>query len=292
MKNINFLRKNQRIITAFLAFAVIAILVLLSSGINQMTFEPGRPLILFYEDEVKLPSGEAWSMPLLGSILLTMALASIPLGLLLLIFSKEARILFRRYMGMMLFLIAVYGFYLYFFRTEDEPIEPPEGLKPPSMSEEITFIDEEMEETEFYEPPELPSWQGYAVGVITILGIGIAAYLMWIKNQPPQDNLSDITLKAIKDIQSGRHWEDAVIQCYVQMSGEVKFQKKLGRNISTTPAEYAAQLKEAGLPPGPITRLTTLFEKARYSDRKSKTKEADQATQCLTDILAFLEGEI
>ena len=289
MRTLQISGKIKRMIAIFLAFTSIICLILLSSGINKFSFLPGQPLNFQFKESLAFPSGARWDIPLIGSILLTMALATIPLGLILLIFSSEARKVFRRYMGPMLFLIAMYGIYLYLWREDPVVIDSSENLKPPSVSAEVISSGDEDDTEEFYTSPELPSFQGYAIGAITILVLGIAGYLIWSRNNPQESELSEIALKAIKDIQAGRHWEDAVIQCYIQMSSAVKLRRKLRRDISTTPAEYAVRLKEAGLPPGPIDSLTSLFEEARYSDRKSKTREAEEATQCLSDILSFLE---
>ena len=56
-----------------------------------------------------------------------------------------------------------------------------------------------------------------------------------------------------------------------------------------TPAEFAHHLINAGMPAEPIDRLTRLFEKARYSPRSSHTNEAEEAANCLTEILYAME---
>lgn len=123
-----------------------------------------------------------------------------------------------------------------------------------------------------YTPPVIPSWMIYAVSLFVVLifaGVGFWLYRIFWPPKSQLQNLARAARTALKDISAGRDWDDTVIQCYARMSEAIGEKRGLHRQQAMTPSEFATRLEQAGLPSDPVRRLTRLFEKARYGDRKS-----------------------
>jgi hypothetical protein len=121
--------------------------------------------------------------------------------------------------------------------------------------------------------------------------------LLWVVNRwwqkrkllahQPLKEIADIARLSLKDLESGEDSRDAIIQCYDRMSHVVDAKRGLYREHSMTPAEFVSRLEKAGLPRGPVTRLTRLFESARYGGHVSDAVEINEAKACLTSILKY-----
>ena len=139
-----------------------------------------------------------------------------------------------------------------------------------------------------YTPPNLPGWVTYIVSFLILLIIGAIAYFLWRFFRPvkqPLRVLATVARSSLKDLSRGRDWDDIVIQCYARMSEAVDQNRGLRRQQAMTPHEFAGRMERAGLPFDPVRRLTRLFEKARYGERKSSREDVNEAVSCLTAIL-------
>ena len=112
-----------------------------------------------------------------------------------------------------------------------------------------------------YAPPVIPSWAIYIVSLLIILilaGGGLWLYRILKPPRSPLKNLARAARTALKEISSGRDWDDTVIQCYARMSEAISQQRGLHRQQAMTPQEFALRLEQAGLPSDPVRRLTSL----------------------------------
>ena len=108
-----------------------------------------------------------------------------------------------------------------------------------------------------------------------------------ISRQKPLTEIAEIARASLKDIASGQNSNNVIIQCYERMSHVVGAKRGLHREHAMTPTEFASRLERAGVPRGPILRLTRLFESVRYGGHASGQPEIDEAVACLTSILKY-----
>ena len=101
------------------------------------------------------------------------------------------------------------------------------------------------------------------------------------------DEIIKIARSSLRDLSSGRESTDVILKCYFQMNDVVAEKKKVRRDLSVTPAEFATRLERSGLPGDAVRRLTRLFERARYGSRKMEPKDINEAVACLTAILQY-----
>ena len=139
-----------------------------------------------------------------------------------------------------------------------------------------------------YTPLAIPPWMIYVASLLVVLFFAGIGFWLYRVLRPPKHQLRDLARAArtaLKDLSAGREWDDTVIQCYARMSEAIDRQRGLHRQLAMTPQEFATRLEQAGLPSDPVRRLTRLFEKARYSGRKSSHEDVNEAVTCLTAIL-------
>jgi hypothetical protein len=101
----------------------------------------------------------------------------------------------------------------------------------------------------------------------------------------PLKKIARIARSSLDDLSSGRNSTDVILNCYFRMSDVIADTKKMRRKAFITPAEFALQLEEAGLPADPVKQLTKLFETVRYGGHRSNPKDVNEAVSCLTTIL-------
>jgi hypothetical protein len=287
-------KQTYQTISQIIAGIGLLALFLLITGLSNLSFNPGQAIPTQEGTFSLFPRTSAVDANWLGTICLTSMLAMFPIGAVLLIFSSEARKIFKKYFrALVLWFIFLLGarFYTYFFRDDEFILSEspssaslPEVLNPPSLAATATS------NIDVYQPPDLPGWGSYLIGFSLVIAIGIIAYLVWERNRFKGSDLGEIAIQALGDIYAGREWEDAIIQCYVQMNRVVSRQRRLDRDIHLTPGEFALRLAEAGLPEDPIQNLTRLFEKARYGASTNQPKDASEAIKCLNAIKGVLEA--
>ncbi len=280
--------------TRIAAILAIVAMFILTASLPYLNFQPGQVLVSEEHEHEFTPLRVRFNSTLLTSICLSGIVVMMPAGVILLIFSSEARRLFRKYAKVLLIwfiILLVLRFYMILtgnqgmiYESSGAPANLSDSFEPPSDIGVASGYEE------VYVPPEVNGWQGYLVGFIVIVLLGVIGYLWWEKNWHQEEELGSITLRAIREITSGRHWEDAVIECYIQMNASVSSQLNLDRQQTMTPGEFSQVLVSSGLPGDPVMKLTQLFEQARYGNRISNRDEAKDAVRCLTEINQALVG--
>ncbi len=148
-----------------------------------------------------------------------------------------------------------------------------------------------------FEPPQVSGWFSFAVALGIILLVVLLIWWMkglWTRikelSTSRDVSLGEIALIArvsIKDLNSGKNYENAIVECYARMSNAVQEKQGLHREQAMTPTEFSARLSRAGLPREPIERLTRLFESVRYGRQTAGQREIDEAVLSLTSILKY-----
>jgi len=284
-------QKHTRLIALIISSLGILALLLITSSISSIKFLPGES-IDFSELVLPLPDNLFNYIDLLVSLCISGFVIIIPILILLLTSSAKARDYLKKktigLFGFLLLLIVI----SFMIDPSDEAapqMEEPLVMGSQSGDGELDDTYPISEEIEPLAPNNLPGWQGYVLGFIIFISLGVAVYKIWDRNRSIKFELNKIALKTMADIQSGQNWEDAVIQCYAQMSSAVSRKRNLQRMGSMTPLEFSDSLIKSGLPETPVKTLTQLFEKARYSNRTPHTKEANQAVACLSQITRWLD---
>ena len=79
-------------------------------------------------------------------------------------------------------------------KSSQSPAKLPEGFDPPSD----VGIKSQFGET--YTPPAVNGWAGYLVGFAVLVIVAVMGYMWWDKQRSNEDDLEQITLRAIRDI--------------------------------------------------------------------------------------------
>lgn len=295
MKNQSVHRTIYPILLKMAATAGVLALFVLIASLPNLDFQPGKALAPQENVRIFSPINRNFDGTLLASICLSTMLLMVPAGIVLLIFSSEARTIFKKNAKVLLLWVLILLFLRFYLNLAGDEsninespsasLSTPEALNPPFS------IGVDTEGIVDYVSPQLTGLQGYLIGFLLILLSGFVAYFFLEKNRSRKDDLEKITLRALREISSGRQWEDAVIDCYAQMNAIVSYQRKLDRELAMTPSEFSKLLVSSGLPLEPVVELTQLFEQARYGTRASHSGEAQRALQCLTAINLVLGGE-
>jgi hypothetical protein len=287
-------KHTSRVLSQIITGAGFLALFLLTASLVNLEFKPGQVVATQNTTRILTPISAVVDTTWLATICLFGLIAMFPIALILLIISSKARRMFKDNLKVLIvwfIFLLVARFYILYFSNEEvvlEQTESPASL--PDILDPPSSIGSEKGTGDVYTPPELPDWQGYILGFVVVISIGTAVYYFWEKNRSTEDGLREIALRTLREMNAGRKWEDAVIQCYAEMNAAVSHQRQLNRDEFMTPGEFARRLEEAGLPTEPVRKLTQLFERARYSSRSSQNSEATDAVQCLTAITLALEA--
>jgi hypothetical protein len=283
----------HRIFSIILSCVGLIALILLGASIARLEFSPGKE-VSWTKTGIQFPFGALFNLNWLTTFCVSLLLVMLPVSIVLLIFSPEARKYFRRNMKALLLWLGFFFVLQHIYRNTETTItfdNPEEVVAPPKLIQPPSSIGTEVGESELFAVADVAIWQAYLIGFILIVLVGLIIVYLWSKNQQETEGLEAIARKTLKDLNSGRKWEDAVIQCYAQMNNVVRRQRSLDRKKSITASEFALQLETAGLPSKPVHTLTNLFERARYGEQTSFNNEVDVALQCLTDIIYSLENQ-
>ena len=288
-----FLRSNpnaHRYLSILVTLIAILAISLLAAGLRSLEFEPARQFGFY-----KRPGGLSsdiipFNLDWLMVGLLIFSTVIFIVGIIMLVVSPEVRKIFWRYFKPMIILLTAYAILLYFYRPTEEVNEAPPLTTPYEQPVDLSeALELEAAEEVPYSPPDAAIWQKYLIGISVIIFIGIAGYAIWIQLKPQEEDFVEIARAALGDLHEGRDWDDSVIQCYVRMNNAVRQKRRLQRNQSMTPREFASLLEKYGLPAEPISMLTKLFEKARYGTTGSGEAERAEAIECLSNILEAIE---
>jgi hypothetical protein len=146
-----------------------------------------------------------------------------------------------------------------------------------------------------FTPPDVSPWVSFLSALVVLLPVGVGLW-WWLarrkKEDTPYDELAEIAQSTLDDLEAGKDWGEAVLNCYSRMNKAVEGQRGIRRRGSLTPSEFVAVLERARLPGDALRKLTILFERVRYGAKRSSQKDIDEAVACLTEIIAACQGAL
>jgi hypothetical protein len=107
----------------------------------------------------------------------------------------------------------------------------------------------------------------------------------------PLESIATSAETALQAIEQDGDMHAAVLRCYASMLAASR-QQGLDRPIHLTPAEFIQRLVQVGLPPGPVERLTHLFEAVRYSPHAPTPEMEAEAVDCLQVMVQAARGQL
>lgn len=290
------LLQDKRTVLFIYLLGVIA-LTLLAAALDELTFKPAQPINLFQSAGADAPSamgGDAIiSIPFwkqIGLVLTLILIAALIISLL----SPEGR---KRLTFALLRSAAIILTVAYVIQKNPDLLQ---RLMPqfevPNMTVDPALSGTGALPPPVFDPPQVPGFLSFAITFALMLffaGTAWAGYA-WLRRQNelldtpnPFENIKKAARVSLGELSAPGASGDAIIRCYENMSKAVDQRRGLHRGYSMTAAEFAERLKNSGLPEEPVTRLTRLFESARYGARQATQREIDEAVLCLTSILAF-----
>ena len=141
-------------------------------------------------------------------------------------------------------------------------------------------------------PPKVSMWSSFFVALAFILVLaGVGGWVIWSRRNldAPYKSLAEIALSALEEIEAGKDWEDAIVNSYQRMNKAVSEWRGIHRKESMTPSEFAQYLTSTHLPHEAVGKLTELFERVRYGEKKSSPQDIQEAVECLTTILDYCQ---
>ena len=284
--------RGKRWVLGLLAAAVVVIF-LLAIGLTGMKMSPGllmnfTPRTNLNTDFSDLPDW-AWAIDFFR-IALAVALVLFPAYLIYMLIDAERRKRLVRD-------IVIFGFILFFFdrlRAISENLgNRGTEIQPPGLTEPLGDVPKFIPLDEFVNNP--PQWLvgTVIVGVVLVLG-AIIFGILWFTTRRRRYGADAIirveqeAQDALASISTGGDLRSIIIQCYRSMVQAVRQEGGIHREVSVTPHEFIAILSGKGLPPGPVSDLTRLFEEARYGQQGQGTfgmRQQLEAVGCLEEIV-------
>ena len=282
---------TERALTMAVAAMVIVPLFLLAASLNRLEIKPGESFSLPKSSEVPSASPAIEFPTALFDLFLVLLAIAFVISLVILLRSPRDRRILLGNVGRSLLLAAIglLAVSLYNPPEKTEVQVTPQGRAPSPVSGPSGGIESLGTPVPVsLEPPAAPGWARYAVTLAIVLLTGALCYWGWQFAHNPKQQVQEITRSALGDLFAGRNWEDVVIRCYADMNAAVSRRRGVGRHQAMTPREFAVRLEQIGLPASSVSRLTRLFEQARYGSHQSTPNQVQEASDCLAEIMAAL----
>jgi len=284
----------QRTRSGLAAAAVIVTLFLLAASLNNLRFKTSESFVLPKSPEAvsEAPIIE-FPAVLFDAFLVLLGIALLVSLLIILRSPRDRRVVLRNVAQLLL--VAAIGLLVSSLYKPEEELEvqaTPQARAPAPVSGPSEVVESSGTPVPLaFAPPVVPGWVRYAVTLVVVGLAGAFGYWIWWLLHTPKEQLHEITRLALDDLFAGRNWEDVVIRCYADMSAAISRQRGVGRHQAMTPREFAVRLEQIGLPVSSVSRLTRLFEQARYGSHQSTPDQVREATECLAEIMGAVGGE-
>jgi hypothetical protein len=285
--------RHQKQIPLILLGITILALVLLSGGLSELQFRPGRSLNLLDGLGGLCPASsprelDEDSLPL-GALVLVFW-AGLFFSLIFAIISPQYRKLLLRTFIVMLLLL----FVLNILRSSEPGEIVEDELEPAQVGEEsIGQGGEDLSETpDFVSDP--PNWFMLVVNVVVALLLAVAFWYLWRFMRAREDDTQTLLAQqaetALSDLAAGGDLKDVIMRCYASMSQVLYRSRNVRRAEAMTPREFETHLAQIGLQDHYIQRLTRLFESVRYGANAPGEPARREAVDCLRAIVRAYEG--
>lgn len=272
--------------TLLIGLLVLAVLVVLIAALPNLEFKSAIPFVYGREEEIS--AAQPFTLPQFP----VLAMMVLILAAIIAIFFLLPRDQRRRYILMLmqfLLMVAIAIFIITSSNTQQLLAQP--TLSSGAATGQAEEILEPMPDVTpaTYTPPDVSPWTSFLVALGVLVPLGAA--LWWLgtrlkKDDAPYEELAGIARATLDDLEAGRDWGEAVLNCYDRMTHAVEGKRGVRRREYLTPTEFVQVLERARLPGAALRRLTGLFERVRYGAKQSTQADIDEAVACLTEIVA------
>ncbi len=276
--------------TAVLIFGGVSILfiIILIASLGGLEFKPAKPFA-YVQERASSPPG---SLPSWNGFAFLIAGFLVLFVLLIILLPSDQRKKFLTRLGWLVLACVIIALIAYRINLgnsinpmQENPTEVIITNVPASTATIAPVINPSI-----FVPPRVSSWTSYfvALGLLLIIVL-LWGWTLWRRRNKgaPYVELADIARSTLDDIQAGRDWGDAILNSYYRMTGVISGWRGIRRGLGTTPREFADYLVSIHLPGGAVYPLTALFERVRYGDKHSTSKDIQEAVDCLTAILDY-----
>lgn len=283
-------------LTIFLALiAAGVVILLLALSVGQLNLDEGY-LIPLAEGPTEnstslepMPANEVWNIILRG--LMGLAMVALPIYVIQSFFSKKGR-------QQLLATLIIIGLLFLLMKCAENRDDQEITLQEQDTTMEVNDPFDIEGSTVQGEPlpvlpDEAPPWVNTVITILLILlvvGIVVAVTIFIQrrrKNNEPDalDRVADQAEDALRKIREGGDFNSAILNCYFEMNRIVKEELKIARQRTMTARDFESYLVAKGLPEAPLTQLTTLFERARYSNQSPDKNQEQTAIEALTALI-------
>ena len=285
---------RQRIQILLIGFFTIGILFVLASGLGSLEFSPGIPFSMLAEDAAN-DAPLRYRPPQLA-LVFALVVAALIVAITGLFFMAKPR---QRKFILVLGLLAILMFLVLCASTYQDTNEvvPTEQVAPaenaPADEAELDLPQDEIV-PQVFERPSISPWVSFTFSLVLVLALFLLVLMIFRARAEGQGRLiafAEIAEQAVDEIQSGKDWGDAIVNCYAGMLQAVSESHHVNfLESSLTPAEFVTVMVKARMPAAPAERLTVLFERVRYGGKKATQTEIDDAVACLNELISACRG--
>ena len=261
----------------------ITALILLSSGISNLRFNPGT---LFQDNLIEELRELLWaSRGLLDFMLILFIILPVIVAMLFLL--QPARSKFtgqrkRSIISSVIQLVLIISAILLLRRRVDW--QDFQLIFSKGIPQNITEFDFVPSESVIY---SLPWWLNF---ILSFLLIGAALLFLARalstsrKKENPAFLISKEAELAVLELNRGKSFNNVILDCYFEMNRILREQQGISRAEAITPREFEDYLISLGFPAKPVSWLTRLFERARYGNQDVDVGDQNLAIECLEEI--------
>ncbi len=139
------------------------------------------------------------------------------------------------------------------------------------------------------EQVHVPAWVPFLFVLGTLLVIGVTSFVvwrLWKARVRPQtiEELADLTKRYAQELRYGAPVHETILRCYREMCHLLSERFHLEISRGMTAREFERRLAQIGILEEHISRLSRLFEWARYSPARPSPAHEREALQLLEEI--------
>ena len=291
--------ERRRLATFTLTLTAIAAMLLLTSGLSELSLLPGQGLPAAIRESSTQADSD--SRPIPGVELLFSAFRALfglsvlffPAAIIYVLVSPSARKRVLRDLGLALTIMLLYQYVGPHLAKIFQQNLPEMG-----SGRGLNRVDPSAFSTDFIaNPPTWLVWGASLLIAMALIGLplGLVAYLRWRSRQQasPLGHVKELAIEAqnaIDSLAAGADLKNVVTRCYARMSQVLGEKRGIHRRATMTPREFERRLRRAGLPNQPIHQLTELFERVRYGAKDTGPEEERRALESLRAIVQSCEA--
>lgn len=145
----------------------------------------------------------------------------------------------------------------------------------------------------FHFDPDPSSAASFLAGFLLLVLLAALAWYFWRRRQGSfsiSERIGFEAAAALDELRSGGDFRSVILRCYAEMCQVLIQQRGIKREQGVTPREFETSLMLAGMPPQPVRKLTSLFERVRYGSESAAPEEEQEALSALEDIAEAARG--